>query len=118
MVDQPENSRVTGAQILDALEENMGNLTMAARDLGMARSALKTRIDNNPELRLALDDLREGVVDVAETNMFKRVYGGADPGAERFVLSTLGKSRGYTQSVAGTGKDGDIVVTIKKFGED
>lgn len=115
MYNQP---KVSGAEIWEALEASAGNIGAAARALGLPRHKLQERIDRNPDLIRLLDDMREEVVDQAESNHFVRAKSGADPSAERFVLQTLGKRRGWNTAVGGLNSNGDIVVTIKKFSED
>jgi len=109
--------RITEGEIYRALQEADGNKSEAARQLGMERRVLQERIDRSPTLVSLMSDLNEDIIDEAETNHRKRVRSGQDPTAERFILQTLGKGRGYTTGVAGSGKDGDIVITVRKFGE-
>lgn len=115
MFNQPS---ITAAEIAEALVEANGNISVAARELGMRRGVLMDRINSNADLVTTLSDLREALVDKAEENQLTRAIGGADPAAERFVLQTLGKSRGYSTAIGGMGAGGDIVVTIRKFSED
>lgn len=82
------------------------------------RSKVQDKVNQHPELLKLLSDLRETVVDQAESNQSKRVFAGDDPASERYILSTLGKDRGFNQGVSGTGKDGEIVVVIKKLTEE
>lgn len=110
--------RVSAAEIFEALTLHEGNIAACCRELSMTRSKLMERINQTPELMELLSDLREEVLDYAEGFQFKRAKSGADPASERFLLSTIGKQRGYSTSVAGMGANGDIVVTIKRFGED
>ena len=114
MFNQP---KVTNADIWEALEQSEGNIGVAARALGLSRTRLQERIDRNPDLITLLSDMREEVVDVAETNTLKRAKSGADPIAEKFVLQTLGKRRGWNTAAGGMNGSGDITVTITKFAE-
>lgn len=114
MHNQP---KVPAGEIYDLIKEHRGNKGAVARELGWTRTRLEQRINRSPDLQELISDMREGVVDQAEGNMFKRVESGADPAAEKFILSTIGRGRGYSTSVAGAGPNGDIVVTIKRFGE-
>ena len=114
MYNQP---KVTDGEIWEALEQNEGNVAAAARALGMLRNKLQERIDRKPELIQLLQDIREETVDIAENNQMKRARSGADPNAERFVLSTLGRKRGYSTAVTGSGANGEIVVEIRKIAD-
>ena len=49
----------------------------------------------NPALRQVVEDCREQVLDKAEENIFEAAEKG-DLAACRFILSTLGKARGYS----------------------
>jgi hypothetical protein len=110
--------RVTNADIWEALEQSEGNIAVAARALGLGRTKLQERIDRCPDLIVHLSDMREEVIDVAESNTMKRAKSGADPVAEKFVLQTIGKRRGWSTASIGGNGGGDIVVTIKKFAEE
>lgn len=79
-----------------ALRENLGNLTMAARFLGMKRRVLKFRIEETPALRRLLEDIMEENLDVAEYNLMSQAHEGVLP-AIITVLKTLGKHRGYSE---------------------
>lgn len=105
---------VDAATIYETLEEAKGNISEAARMLGMRRYALRERIDATPLLIKLMDDLREERIDKSETNIFNEVDKGSES-ASRFVLQTLGKGRGWAMGVAGTGKDGEIIVQVNKL---
>lgn len=100
--------------ILDALTASRGNLSRAASSLNLSRSSLKTKIEREPQIVSHLDDIRQEMLDAAEDNLRSDIEKG-DPSAGRFALSTIGKDRGYVQSVAGLGKDGAITVEIREF---
>ena len=112
MYNQP---KVSNADIWEALELEDGNVSAAARRLDMARNKLQERIDRSPELQVLMGDLREEAVDVAEVNTMKRAKSGSDPIAEKFVLQTLGKRRGWNTAAGGINGSGDITVTITRF---
>lgn len=112
MYNQP---KVSNADIWEALELEEGNVSAAARRLDMARNKLQERIDRSPELQVLMGDLREEAVDVAEVNTMKRAKSGSDPIAEKFVLQTLGKRRGWNTAAGGINGSGDITVTITRF---
>lgn len=111
-----ERVTVTDGQIYTMLIEQKGNISATARELSVRRSTLKERIDKSAPLVALLNDMREGAVDQAEQNQFSDVEKGDGP-ASRFLLTTLGKDRGYTAGVSGNGKGGEIVVQIKSFSE-
>lgn len=109
-------ARPTRSEIYLALVETKGNLAKAARDLHSTRKYVMGMAADTPEIVALLEDLREGVVDQAEDNIFADVEKG-DQSASRFVASTLGKKRGWSPGVEGNGKNGAIVVEIRQFTE-
>lgn len=110
-------TKVTASDIYEQLVKSEGNMTHAASALGVSRSWLQQKIAGNVTLTAMMQDRREAVVDQAETNVFADVMKN-DPTANRFVLQTIGKSRGWSSGVAGSGKDGEIVVVINKLSEE
>ena len=71
-----------------------GSLADAAELLGLSRTRLRAFIERTPDLGDLLDQYRESVLDRVERNVHKRALNG-DWKAERFILSTLGRVRGY-----------------------
>lgn len=109
-------SDLDNGTIYHALLDAKGNLTEAAAALEVSRTALKKRIEGVPALVQVMGDFREGIVDRAESNVWEDVRKG-DATASRFVLSTIGKERGYTAGISGSGKAGEIEVAIRTFAE-
>lgn len=105
---------VDDGMIYEALVAQSGNIGATARFLRVSRRWLKSRIDRKAPLISLLQDMRETVIDQAEVNVFNDVIKN-DPTANRFVLSTIGKERGYSSGVAGSGKNGEIVIQINKL---
>ncbi len=97
---------VTEEAAEDALKACDGNISAAARLLGVRRSKFKERVDRTPSLVLLLSELKDEVVDAAEGNFFKAAKSG-DLIASKFILTTIGKDRGYVTRVEQTGKDGE-----------
>lgn len=110
-VHPSQEQKATGEQIYNALKEFDGNLSKVARELGITRKRLVERIDASPALSSLRGDLREDIVDNAEDNIFGDVRRG-DSAASRFVVSTIGKGRGWSQGVTGE-KGGAIEVVIR-----
>jgi len=95
--------------VLAKIEEFRGNVSAIARDFGVWRSNLVQYISTKPELQAALDDIRQTVVDKAESNIFAAVEQG-DLGSSKMVVSMLGKDRGWVTREEQTGKDGAPLV--------
>lgn len=108
--------KVTNSAIYDQLVASEGNVSHAANALGVSRTWLARKIDKNVTLTAMLLDRREEIIDIAEQNVFADVRKN-DPTANRFVLQSLGKERGWATGVAGIGKGGEIVVVINRLAE-
>jgi hypothetical protein len=98
----------TAAQMAEALRKARGIKALAARSLGCDPETVHNYCKRYPTVQAAIDGQRELLVDVAESHLTKWV----DAGSERavyWVLSTLGKDRGYVQRQETTGRDGGAV---------
>jgi hypothetical protein len=84
----------TAAQMIDALQANAGIKSAAARRLGCHLSTIDNYIDRYPTVRQAYEEARAGIVDMAESVVVRRVNAG-EWDAAKFILTTLGKDRGW-----------------------
>jgi hypothetical protein len=91
---------VPSKDILKAVRGNRGNVTRTAKELKMNRTALERRISNNPKIRKIVEEerlsYREEKLDLAEEDLMRRLENG-DWHATKYVLSTLGRDRGYVE---------------------
>lgn len=94
--------KVTDAQIKAAIEKRAGVLAAVARQLKISRQALWKRTNASPELKQAIADAREALVDDAESALQEAIKK-KEPWAVRLVLLTLGKNRGYSRAVEVSG---------------
>ena len=85
----------TNSEIAAALEKANGNLSEAAAHLGIKRHVLAGHVERVEALRLYHLDFLEKAIDKAQSNVFKAVENG-DYGASQFLLTTLGKDRGFS----------------------
>lgn len=105
---------LTVGQLAEAIEKSGGNVTKAARALGITRWALQKRIGKNKELQQLVIDARETMVDLAEGQLKSQVRQG-NITAIIFTLKTLGKERGYVERSEITGKDGgDLLIKLDR----
>lgn len=88
-----------------ALMKARGNLTNAARLLGRPRRVLTDFMTTLPELYQVLDEIRHQRLDAIEERVLDAAEAGS-PSEAKFILTTLGKDRGYTTRIENTGKDG------------
>ena len=77
-----------------ALVSAEGSVACAADLLGIGRQQLHNYIGRTPDIQDLRDQYRESVLDRVERNVYKRALKG-DWKAQRFILSTLGRERGY-----------------------
>lgn len=89
----------------EAITSCRGNITSIASLMGMTRSRVKMYIESKPLLVERLAEVRNEVVDAAEENVFNAAVAG-DLSMCKFVLTTIGKERGYTSGTMHLGKDG------------
>ena len=90
-----DDREFTKTDIVEALFSVEGNLSAAAKILGVRRNKLASFINNNRELRAIHMDFMEAMIDAAQDVVFTAVKDG-DYDAAAFVLTTLGKDRGYS----------------------
>jgi len=99
--------KCTPVQVSEALLVSDGNLTAAATKLGVTRQGVYDYIDRY-KLQDVLDQSREKMADEAVGQLHRLVRDG-NLGAVIFYLKTQAKSRGYTERIETTGKDGDAI---------
>ena len=84
------------SEVIAQLKKSMGNVSHAARALGMTRTRLCARIAEHPELREIVTDARQTMVDDAENALHASVIS-KEGWAVTFVLKTIGRDRGYVE---------------------
>lgn len=86
----------------DAIRRARGLLSYAADTLGVSRQALYLYVEQHPELYEVIEEARERTLDVAENNILTKLDAG-DMNASQFILSRLGRNRGYGEKVEQSG---------------
>ena len=89
--------KLTLKLVSQALEDAGGLQSSAARTLGVVRSTICKWVQKHPELQAIQEEARQSLLDFAESNIRSSVESG-DLESSRFVLRTLGASRGYVPS--------------------
>ena len=84
--------------IAAALVECSGSLADVSDLLHVGRARVHAFVNNHPDLRELIVQLRESIVDRVERSVHERALAG-DWKAERFLLTTLGRDRGYGSRV-------------------
>ena len=98
--------RYTQEQVIRALTQAGGLKTPACQALHCTRFTLNSYIRRYPAVKEAYEDALEGSLDVAQSKLMVLVER-EDWRAIRYMLSTLGKHRGFTerQEVVTVGDD-------------
>jgi len=85
----------TPEQVIAALEATAGIITHAAAMLKCHRTTIREYIRRYPQVEIALEDVREKMLDLTEGELIKQIKKG-NMTAITFYLRTQGKARGYS----------------------
>jgi len=96
--------------VIAAIRLSRGNFYEMSRLLGRRRNAIRDYVYANLMIKDVYDEVREGIIDQAEKTLQQIALEDRDPASLRFLLSTLGKDRGYSHRVEATGEDGSPLV--------
>ncbi len=92
--------------VLELIVKSHGNLSRIADAMGTTRGCVRRRCDADPELKQALEDARERIIDELERSCWDDAIETRDTALRCFLLKTQAKHRGYDQSEAqNTAKD-------------
>ena len=99
--------RYTQKQIEEALVNMSGNVSAAARSLGLQRHRLHQIIVKSEQLQQVVHDARQSMCDNAESALNRAVING-EAWAVCFTLKTQAKDRGYVERTQQeiSGRDG------------
>ena len=110
--------RPSAAQVEDAIRRAAGNVTAAARGLGVGRTALHARIAKSPDLQRVLQEEREALVDMAESALRAEVL---DRNMTAIIwtlkASPEAKRRGWGERHELGGPDGGPVLIQMTWGD-
>jgi hypothetical protein len=116
-VDTNRHTDPKKAAMIEALENSLGVVTVAAEAVGIARSTHYLWMKEDADYKAAVEDLGDVVLDFAEAKLHKLVDKG-DVAATLFMLKTKGKKRGYIERTEQDLKvEGGVQVVFKKAGE-
>lgn len=91
---QPQ--QYTAADIIVALEQTKGMISLAAKRLGCHPNTVRNYAKRYPSVAQALQEQREGFIDTAELALMNAVKKG-EGWAIAFTLRTIGRNRGYVE---------------------
>jgi len=88
--------KVTKKNATTALTRTAGNISAAARALGVTGATLRFFLKKHPDIQEIVEEQREAVADYAESMLYKAVKLG-EPWAIRLALvnNSRGRARGY-----------------------
>lgn len=89
-------SRVSDAQLVEALEKSGGIMAAAARAVGLDRSTVHHRINSDEKLKAVWEDIREVNLDLVEGKLRQAIQNG-ELAAIFFYLKCQGKRRGWIE---------------------
>jgi transposase-like protein len=96
-----KGDQLKAAQIKVALFNYCGNISEAARELGVDRRSLWYRISQSEVLQQARDEGRERALDIGERVVVKHMEENSLEAA-KYYLDRQGKERGYTTKTENT----------------
>ena len=90
---------LTSEQVIAALRKTNGNISLAARQLGVERNTVQHYIREYPTVRQAHDEAAAHITDMAEGHLVAGVMKG-DWDRVRYWLENKGRERGYGRGPA------------------
>lgn len=110
--------QATTEQACAALLRTKGNISAAARLLGLTRAAFDNEyVKKIPEVMEAKNQARQIILDVTEDILEKRIRK-ADPWAVCFTLKTIGKDRGYIEKMEIGGRLEGLTIAVAGLPKD
>jgi hypothetical protein len=94
-------------KLLKALENSLGIVTPACRAVKLNRKTFYSYYNNDPEFKLAVDELNSLTMDYVEDRLFDKIREGSEKSIQ-FYLKYKGKLRGYNDSLDVTTNGNDI----------
>jgi hypothetical protein len=105
------NDKFTADQMIRALNETKGMITLAAQKLDCAPNTVRRYIREYPTIAQAQKDARDKMTDAVELKLYEKIMSG-DTTAMIFYLKTQAKERGYIERQEVTGADGTPLMKL------
>ena len=110
--------RYTPAQVIAALDEAKGLVSLAAKRLGCDPDTVQRYCKRYPRTQAAKEVQCGAMVDEAELHLWQSIQRG-EPWAITFTLRTLGHNRGYGEKIEHAGpQDGPLVIKVVYAGHE
>jgi hypothetical protein len=94
--------QITNERLLQLIHKHGGIINSIASHVNLSRQAIWKRINADTELKEAMLQARESMVDDAEAALREAVTA-KEPWAVKLVVTTLGRDRGYSRNINLTG---------------
>lgn len=91
------SQKYTNEQVIKAIRETKGMLTLTARALGCDYNTVASYVAKNPAIKQALQDAKEALLDAVELTLYDKAIKERDTTALIFLAKTQGKKRGYVE---------------------
>lgn len=86
--------------LLQLIKKHNGNLSRVAESIGSNRYCIRRRCEGDEDLKQALEDARERMIDELEKSCWEDAIETRDTGLRCFLLKTQARHRGYDQDEA------------------
>lgn len=101
-------AKLNKAKVANALHESKGAVYLAAKRLGVSHTSIYTYVKKYEDIADIKNYYDGELVDIGEIALRSAVTN-KEPWAVKYILSTKGKDRGYTERSEVTGADGGPV---------
>ena len=110
IMSEDKKHRLSKAQkeMLVALEACANNVALACEQVSTGRTVHYKWLKNNPKYKEGVQEIRNALVDLAESKLYINVKKGNQKAIE-YLLDSQGKERGYGKTLQVTGKDGNAI---------
>ena len=111
------SKRYKNSDFEEAIKGSGGIMSAVAKRVGCDWQTAQRFIKNSDKLAKMFEAEREIVLDMAESTLFNSIKAG-DTSDAKWLLSRLGKERGYAERKELTGADGEAIeLTMKQLRE-
>jgi Transcriptional activator of acetoin/glycerol metabolism len=104
-------AKYTKQQMINALTETKGQITLAARRLGCSYNTIRSYMEKYPEIAETLTEESEKMGDAVELALYDEAVNKRNVAALIFLAKTKFKHRGYVERTEHTGADGKPIQT-------
>ena len=90
-------AKYTAEQMIQALRETKGQITLAARRVGCAYNTMRRYVDEYPSVKAVLEEENAVMGDAVELALYDEAVNKRNTAALIFLAKTKFKERGYTE---------------------